>query len=277
MVALAALVRLPYAAAVGLGVAMILLHDLADAVAPAALGALAPLWLLLHQPGPLLATGDHIVFVAYPLVPWIGVMAVGFGLGRVITWPAERRSAFLLRLGLALVAAFLALRLLDGYGDPNHWTPQGSAGRTVLSFLNTTKYPPSLLFLLMTLGPALVVLRLLDGVAGSTVARSGDAALPAMLRPVLVFGRVPLFYYLLHVALLHSLALVVSAVRFHAVHWVFQSPTLDHFPITQPPGWPLPLPAVYALWVLVVALAYPCCRRFAALKARRRDAWLSYL
>jgi len=279
MVALAALSRLPLAACVTIGAAMIALHDLTDSLAPSAFGALAPLWTVLHRPGPLLATDRALVFVAYPLVPWIGVTAVGFGLGSVFRWPPGRRRAFLLRLGAALAAAFVLLRALDVYGDPSRWTPQPTALRTVLSFLNTTKYPPSLLFLLMTLGPALLVLGLmdarLDGRDGRD--RGGDGRLPRALRPVLVFGRVPLFYFVLHVAIIHLLAVAASALRFHAVHWMFESPSLDRFPVTQPPGWPASLPWVYLAWATVVALAYPCCRWYAALKARHPGGWLSYL
>ena len=98
-----------------------------------------------------------------------------------------------------------------------------------------------------------------------------------MLRPFLVFGQVPLFYFLLHVLLIHVLAVAVSAVRFGAVHWMFESPTLDRFPVTQPPGWPVALPWVYAAWVAVVVLAYPCCRWYGARKARRAARWMSYL
>jgi uncharacterized membrane protein len=269
MVALAAVSRLPLAAIVAFGAGLILLHDLTDAVNPASFGALAPLWMLLHQPGPVFATPRVFVFVAYPLVPWIGVTALGFALGRVIEWRQPRRRAFLLRVSSAVVVAFVLLRAINVYGDPRPWTPQPSALRTVLSFLNTNKYPASLLFLLMTLGPALLALRVLD--------LDERRTLPAALRPVLVFGRVPLFYFMLHVLLIHLLALVRGAVAFGGVHWVFESPSVDKFPITQPPGWPLSLPWVYAAWALVVVLAYPCCRWYAALRARNGGGWLSYL
>jgi uncharacterized membrane protein len=265
MVAMAALVRLPIGVVSALGAAMIVLHNVLDPVQPAALGALAPLWTVLHQPGFLLATARHTVFVAYPLIPWIGVMAVGYGLGHVLTWPPERRRAFLLRTGAGLTLAFVALRALNVYGDPSPWAAQARAAFTWLSFLNTTKYPPSLLFLLMTLGPALLFLWLADG------------RVPRFLRPALVIGRVPLFYYVLHVALLHALALVVCYARYGRVHWMFESPSIDRFPVTQPPGWPASLPAVYLAWVIVVVLLYPCCRWYGALKARRTDRWLSYL
>ena len=265
MVTLSLLVRLPRWVAPTFGLALIALHNLVDGVQPAAFGALAPLWNVLHQPGFLLSTPEHVVFVAYPLVPWIGVTAAGYGLGAVYRWPSERRRAFLLRAGVALVLAFVALRLLNVYGDPRPWAAQARAGFTALSFLNTTKYPPSLLFLLMTLGPALLFLWRFDGREVRT------------LRPALVIGRVPLFYYLLHVLLLHLLTVVLGVVRYGQAHWMFESPSLDKFPMTQPAGWPLPLPAVYLVWLLVVALLYPCCRWYAALKARRTDAWLRYI
>lgn len=268
MVALSALVWLRVEVVSACGVAMIALHNLADAIPPHAFGALAPLWTVLHQPGPLLVTPRASVFLAYPLVPWIGVTAVGYGLGRVVTWPPGRRRPFLFRTGVGLVLAFVLLRALNVYGDPRPWTAQRSALFTALSFLNTTKYPPSLLFLLMTLGPALLVLRFLDGRI--------DREPPRLLRPALTFGRVPLFYYLLHVMLLHVIAVAACAVRFGGVHWMFESPSIDRFPVTQPPGWPLSLPWVYLVWGTVVVLAYPCCRWYAALKARRTDAWLSY-
>jgi uncharacterized membrane protein len=266
MVALAALVRLPTWRVAAIGVAMIALHDLADAVRPAAFGALAPLWTVLHAPGPLVATPRALVFVAYPLVPWIGVMALGFALGRVYRWPAERRRAFLLRAGAALTAAFVVLRLANVYGDPLPWSSQSSAALTWVSFLNANKYPPSLLFLLMTLGPALLFLRAVDG-----------RTVPRALRPALVFGRVPMFYFLLHFLVIHLLAVAASYARYGAVHWMFESPSLDRFPVTQPPGWPAPLPVVYLTWAAVVVLCYPLCRWYAAYKARHDAAWLSYL
>ena len=267
MIALAALVWLPTRAVAAIGIGMIALHDLADGIAPAALGPLAPLWTVLHAPGFLLNAPGRAVFVAYPLVPWIGVMAAGYALGAALEWPAERRRAFLLRAGLACVAAFVALRAANAYGDPASWTRHASAVSTLLSFVDTTKYPPSLLFLLMTLGPALLALRALDG-----------RPAPRLLRPAVVFGRVPFFYFVAHVLLLHLLAVAASLARYGTAAPMLASPTLDRFPITQPPGWPAPLPVVWALWIAVVVALYPACRWFAGLKARRRDvAWLRFL
>ena len=265
MIVLAALVHLPARAVGAFGVATIVLHNLLDGVPAAAFGALAPLWTALHAPGFLLDDGRHAVFAAYPLVPWIGVVAVGYALGGVFAWDTARRRALLLRLGVGCVVAFMLLRAANAYGDPSPWGVQRSHPFTALSFVNTTKYPPSLLFLLMTLGPALLALRALD------------SRVPRLLRPAGEIGQVPLFYYLLHVPLIHLLAVLACAVRYGEVHWMFESPGLDRYPVTQPPGWPLPLPAIYLLWVVVVALLYPACRWYAGVKRRRRDAWLSYL
>ncbi len=260
MITLSALVRLPGSVVTAIGAVIIAGHNLLDSVQSA-----NPLWSILHSPGFVLNTPAHVVFVGYPLIPWIGVTAVGYGLGQVYSWDAERRRAFLLRLGFALSAAFLVIRGINIYGDPSRWMPQKTAVFTVLSFLNTTKYPPSLLFLLMTLGPAMIFLS------------SVDRGTPRVLRPALVIGKVPLFYYILHFALIHLLAVVVCYLRYGSAHWMFESPDLGHYPFSAPPGWGFSLPVVYLTWAFVVVAMYPLCRWFAALKQRRSDAWLSYL
>jgi len=260
MISLGALVRLPPWAVTTMGFVMIAGHNLFDSVT-----STNPLWRILHAPGFILSTPSHSVFVAYPIVPWIGVTAVGFGLGQLYRWDAERRRAFLLRLGLALTTAFFVLRALNRYGDPSRWAAQKSTLFTVLSFLNTTKYPPSLLFLLMTLGPAALMLWLFDG------------RTPRALRPALIIGKVPLFYYIIHFPLIHLLALATCYTRYGTGHWMFESPDLGHYPFTSPPGWGFSLPVVYLVWAFVVCAVYPLCRWYAALKARRSDWWLSYV
>jgi uncharacterized membrane protein len=265
MILLSGLVYLPQWAIGLFGVLIIVGHNVMDAADSSMFERLAPLWVVLHQLGPVYSAGGHFVFVSYPLIPWVGVTAAGFALGRIFDWPADRRKKFLLRLGFGLTLAFIVLRALNDYGDAAPWTHQKSAAFTVLSFLNTTKYPPSLLFLLMTLGPAMLLLRAFEG------------GTPRWLRPALVFGRVPLFYFVLHLVLIHLLALVVCAVRYGGVHWVFESPDLGQYPFHAPPGWGLSLPGVYLAWVLVVVALYPLCAWFADLKRRRSDAWLSYL
>lgn len=260
MMALSVLVRLPASAVAAFGVVMIAGHNLFDGVKSA-----NPVWTVLHAPGFLLNTSEHVVFVTYPLVPWMGVTAVGYALGRIYGFHAERRRTFLLRLGLALSVAFLVLRGVNVYGDPSRWTGQATPLFTALSFLNTTRYPPSLLFLLMTLGPAMLLLRAVDG------------GTPRLLRPALVIGKVPLFYYMLHFFLIHLLAVLACWARYGSARWMFQSPDLGNYPFTPPPGWGYPLPVVYLVWGVVVATMYPLSRWFAALKQRRSDWWLSYL
>jgi uncharacterized membrane protein len=244
---------------------MIATHNLLDSVSAASFGAFAPLWSILHVPGVLYSSPRITILEAYPLIPWVGVTAVGYGLGQVYRWDAARRRAFLLRLGLLVTGAFIALRALNMYGDPDKWSRQHSAFFTALSFVNTTKYPPSLLFLLMTIGPSLLFLWAVDG------------GTPRLLRPALVYGKVPLFYYVLHIPVMHLLAIAVCYVRFGQVHWMFESPTPSRFPITQPRGWGFNLAGVYITWIVVVLIMYPLSRWYASLKRRRNDWWLSYL
>jgi uncharacterized membrane protein len=260
MITLSALVYLPASVVAAFGVVMIATHNLFDSVQ-----STSSIWTVLHSaPGFILNEPGHIIFVAYALIPWVGVTAAGYGLGQIYSWPSERRRALLLPLSIGLIAAFFILRGINFYGDPLRWSTQRSAAFTALSFLNTTKYPPSLLFLLMTLGPALLFLWAVD------------TGTPQWLRPALIVGKVPMFYYLLHIPLIHILAIAVCYARYGQVHWMFESPTLDRFPVTPPPGWGYSLPIVYLLWAVVVLTLYPICRWFAALKQRRSDAWLSY-
>ncbi len=259
MIVLSALVHLPAWLVTTFGVMLIAGHNLLDRIQSS-----NPVWTILHSPNFVLTTPQHSVFVAYPLIPWIGVTAAGYGLGQVFALASDRRRTFLLRTGLTTTAAFAILRGINIYGNPVPWSTQKSAAFTVLSFLNTNKYPPSLLFVLMTLGPALLFLWAVDG------------GTPRFLRPALVLGKVPMFYYLLHFPLIHLIAVAVCYARYGQAHWMFESPTIAQFPITAPPGWGFSLPIVYLIWASVVLALYPLCRWFAAVKQRRSDAWLSY-
>ena len=265
MILLAGLVHLGPLPASVIGLAMIAGHNLLDGIQASSFGSLAPLWNVLHSPGFLLSPPGPMVFITYPLIPWVGVTALGYGLGQMFGWEPGRRRRVLLWAGVAATVAFILIRSINSYGDPSRWSGQPSGVFTALSFLNTSKYPPSLLFLLMTLGPALFLLGLLDG------------GTPRILRPALVIGRVPLFYFLSHFLLIHLLAVAVSFIRYADATGMFQSPSLDRFPISQPPGWPLPLPVVYLIWIGVVIVLYPLCRWFAGVKQRRSEWWLSYL
>jgi uncharacterized membrane protein len=258
MITLSVLVHIPAGVATAFGVVLVLGHNLFDAVRAGPSGRSFTLRCHPERPG----TCRVRVLPADPL-DWRHRRGV---------WPrpdlrlgAPRRRGFLLRLGLSLCLAFVVIRGVNGYGDPAHWTQHQTAALTTLSFLNTTKYPPSLLFLLMTLGPALLLLR------------AFDHETPRSVRPALVFGRVPLFYYLLHFLLIHLLAVATCYLRFGSAHWMFESPDLAHYPFSAPPGWGYPLPIVYGIWALVVATAYPFCAGFSALKQRRTNRWLGYL
>lgn len=265
MIVLSGLVYLPPVAVAVIGGIVIAGHNLLDGVKAASLGSFAPVWTILHSPGVVFSDGSHLVFAAYVLIPWVGVTAVGYALGQIFDWPAERRQRFLLRAGLVLIGAFVVIRVSNLYGDPAKWAPQKTTVFTILSFINATKYPPSLLFLLMTLGPALLLLRAFDG------RKYADA------NPALVVGRVPMFYYIAHILVIHTLAFAACLVRYHEVRWVFESPTLDRFPITQPPGWPASLPWVYVVWISVLVILYPACRWYARKKLGGANPWLSYL
>ena len=265
MILLSALVHLPANVVAAIAIALIALHNLTDGIAQPTSEALRLLMTVLHRPGPLFARPGMIVFIGYPLVPWIAIMALGYSLGHVYSWPAERRRAFLLRTGLAMVAVFVALRVANIYGDPRPWSTQKTALFTVLSFINVTKTPPSLLFVLITVGPALLFLRW------------SDASTPRFLRPALTIGRVPMFYFLAHVLVIHLIATVAAIARYGSAAIATQSPTLDKYPMTQPPDWPASLPVVYATWVLALLILFPLCRWYARYKATHSSPWLSYL
>lgn len=261
MIALAGLVLLPRPVVAVVALGMIAGHNLLDAVEPSSWGGWSWLWTLLHAPGTLTPVRGVVLFVLYPLVPWIGVMAAGYLFGPLAELPRERRDRVFLALGVALSAAFVALRLLNGYGDPAPWATQATWWRTVLSFLNTTKYPASLLFLLMTLGPAIAVLPWLERVGGRLV------------EAVRTIGRVPLFFWLLHVPLIHLVAAGFSLARYgDVIPWLTANP-----PVPLPDGYGYGLPVVYAVSLGVALFLYPVCVWFAALKRRRRERWLDYL
>ena len=267
MVCLAALVWLPVPALAALSLAVILLHNSLDGVTADRFGGAAAAWNVLHQPGAF-TIGGTTVFVGYPLVPWIAVMALGFCGGPLFLMERLRRRRILAALGAAAVVWFIAERAINAYGDPVPWAAQPSPLYTVLSFINTTKYPPSLDFLLMTLGPALLLLAWLDR--------------PGLKRsnPLVVFGRVPLFYFVVHFYLAHLAAVLLAFVRYGGSARAFafhRLPSMGGAADGFPPGFGESLWVVYVVWAVIVLALYPVCRWFAELKARRQDWWLSYL
>jgi uncharacterized membrane protein len=268
MIVLAGLVFLPVRVIAAFGLVMILLHNALDGLRSQEFGALRWLWVVLHETNVLFPREGSLLLIAYPLVPWVGVMAAGYAFGEILTLERERRRRLLFGIGLTAIALFVALRALNVYGDPLHWAVQErGAWYTFLSFLNTQKYPPSLLFLLMTLGPSIIALALFDHVREPGT----------LLRPFVTFGRVPLFYYLLHVPLMHLIAVVFAYVKYGHAEWFFLNwPPPGQLQL-EPQGYGYDLWVVYAVWLGVVVALYPLCRWFAAVKSRRRDAWLSYL
>lgn len=260
MIALAGLVYLPRWAIATIGVAMILSHNALDGIKAVQFGTWAPLWHILHEPEILKSASGVKVFALYPLIPWIGVMATGYALGPVFLRGRADRARRLLTLGAAITIGFVLLRATNAYGNPSGWVAHEGMVATALSFIDCDKYPPSLLYLAMTLGPAIMLLAGMEFVRG----RLADA--------FATFGQVPFFYYVAHIFLIHALAIAFAWATGADMSWLF-----GEFPAPKPEGYGLGLPGVYAATLLVVGMLYPLCRWFAAVKRRRRDWWLSYL
>ena len=278
MILLAGLVKLPLRTVGILGLLIIAAHNIVDphldTLVPA-LGnsELSGLWKILYLgffAGPIrLGPDGPNLIVLYSIIPWIGVMAAGYAFGAVLLLDPTERDRICIRVGLGAVALFLVLRGFDLYGDPRPWNAvPGGGGAPVmpplLAFLNTNKYPASLDFLLMTLGPTIALMPLFERASG------------AVVRWITVFGRVPFFYYILHIPLIHALAILVSWIREGTVNpWLFANHPMGNPPAPEGYTWSLAL--LYAVWgVAIVALYFPC-RWYADLKARRKDWWLGYL
>ena len=274
MIVLAALIHLPVKAVAAIGVAIIALHNLLDGiqVPPAVAFAGTPppdllqsLWLFLHQTGfvPLFG-GATKILTGYPVLAWIGVMAAGYALGAAYEFDAARRRKHFLRLGGACVALFIVLRAINIYGDPAVWASQDTPLFTLLSFMNTTKYPPSLLFLLMTLGPSLIVLGLADGADGKGI----------LQRIAITYGRVPLFYFILQMFYAHAAGVVLGMLAGKDVGYLFLNPEGW---TTAPPDNGFPLWVAYLAWIAGLVLLYPICVWYGNYKRRSGHWLLSYL
>ena len=279
MILMAGLVKLPLQAVGTIGLAIMFAHNLMDSHMRALLegfdqNRLSGLWKIMYvgffagpiQFGP---DGPNLI-VLYSIIPWIGVMASGYAFGRILTLDLGRRSRLCLTIGLSAIGLFLLLRGLNLYGDPRPWHAPvaGQNGRPTMpglfAFLNTSKYPASLDFLLMTLGPIIALIPLLENLRGP------------LARAITVFGRVPFFFYMLHIPLVHALALLVSKARLGYVSpWLFANHPMGN---PEPPdGYTWSLPLLYLVWAVAIVLLYFACRWFAALKLRRSDWWLQYL
>ena len=306
MIVMAALIYLPVRIVGLLGLLMIVLHNLLDRfqLPPqiafgGADGGTDPTWaqsawIILHQMGivPLFSHGP-VIFVAYPLIPWVGVMVAGFAFGTIYGWEAQRRRKILLAVGLASCVLFVALRYTNAYGDPEPWFTREAAAAevaaaaanrppdapprppfepsisepafSILDFLNTRKYPPSLLFLLMTLGPALLVLGLADGIDGRAIWQ----------RIAMTFGRVPMFFYILQWFTAHGFAVILSFIAGKSVAYLFLN--FGENGQAAPPDNGFSLPVVYAVWITGLIFLYPLCYLYGNYKAKHKHWLLSYL
>lgn len=260
MVLMALAVRLPSHAVLALGAAIVVGHQsIASLVDAEQLGVWTQAWFMTMQPGPTLFLRGYI---PYPLIPWFGVMCLGYGLGFIFRQPADQRRRSVLTLALSLLAAFVVLRAVNGYGDPARWSVQASAIDTVLSFINVSKYPPSLMYVLVTLGVSLLLFLALDKVAAP------------LQKFLLAFGRTPLFTYVLHIYVAHSLALLLGVLGGRPAGYYFDFLSQFNGVVR---GYGYELPVVYVTWLAVLSMLYPFSARFARVKRERRDWWLSYL
>jgi uncharacterized membrane protein len=260
MVVLSGLIYLPRRAIAAIGLAMIAGHNLLDGIGAGQFGSAGWMWTLLHEPKLLRLYGDTTLFALYPLIPWVGVMATGYALGPLFALDRAIRVRWLVGLGVCATAGFVLLRAMNVYGDPAPWRPQENALSTVLSFVNCEKYPPSLLYLLMTLGPGLLLLAAFEKARGR------------MALWLVAFGRVPLFFYVAHLFLIHGLAVSFALATKADASWLFGG-----LPGGKPADWGLGLPGVYVATLLAVLILYPLCRWFARLKQNRTEWWWSYL
>jgi uncharacterized membrane protein len=267
MVLLSALVWLSRPALLVVALVLIGGHNLLDGIhvsgnSPSAVG-----FAFLHQF--TFFNYPHFSFViGYPILPWLGIISLGYYLGSLYapTFEPHRRRKALRILGLGAIAGFIVIRAINGYGDPAPWSVQRNGLYTVLSFLNTTKYPPSLLYILMTLGPGLFFLSVAEGPLNRFTAK------------ITVYGRVPFFYYILHIYIFHALAMLAAMLQGHPAsdmtgftNWVTNNPQLK--------GYGFNLWVVYGVWIGVVVALYPLCKRFDAYKRahQAQKRWLSYL
>jgi uncharacterized membrane protein len=249
MIILAGLIYLPMPLIAVFAFILIAGHNLLDGVQPSSLPqGLSFAWQLLHTGGRVQTSFGIKLWIVYPLIPWVGIMAAGYCFGAIYKMNAQRRRKLLLGIGSGMLLLFILLRSGNFYGDSRFWQSQENALRSALSFINVQKYPPSLLYVLITLGPALLFLAWIEPVHNN------------FTRVLVVFGRVPLFYYLLHIYLLRL---------FSGILLLYSRGTHTPFGVS--------LSMVYMLWLLAVVILYFPCRWFMRIRTRRSDWWLSYL
>jgi len=266
MILLSLLVYLPERIIPIMGLILIFFHNTLDGIQFAPGSTAQIIWSLLHSPGAA-QFGNITFLIAYPLIPWVGLVMAGYGLGMLFRpeFDPARRTRLLRFMGLSAIFLFIVLRYINVYGDPLRWKPGATAVQTLMSFFNVLKYPPSLLFLLVTLGPVLLMLSWLQ-----TASISSE-------NPLVLLGRVPLFYFVVHFQIIHIIAIAVAVGMGHPLgvmlthNFILDTPKIiDNYGLT--------LPWIYAIWILLVLALYPVCRRYAKYKENHREQWwLSYL
>lgn len=268
MLILAALIWLPRMAVLAIGVAIIAGHNLLDPIRPQDFGDWSLFWTFFHERGPIFAGDQPVGLIGYPILPWAGIMAFGHGLGALFSEAPKQRDGKVFALGLAMLALFALLRWTMAYGEPastGDWREQTSLGATIMVFLDVQKNAPSLQFTLMTLGLVFTLWPLLARLRGP---------LGAVLN---TFGAVPFFFYVLHVYLVHALAIAANAAAGQPVAGQFNY-LMNLFVAPEKfEGAGFALPWVYVAWLVVLALLYPLCRYWQGVKARERKWWMSYL
>jgi uncharacterized membrane protein len=263
MIALAALVWLPRVAVLGVGIVIVAGHNLLDRVPPAIFGHFPTLWAVLHTGGQWPQNNSAVLLMTYPVLAWAGVMALGYGIGPLFV--SRLRNRLFLVIGPSLLALFFGLRFLNVYGDPHPWTIGATPVQTAMHFFNVQKYPPSLLYLSVTLGLACLLATLFDRWRGRFT---------EVLR---MFGSVPLFAYILHVYLLHAANVVLLVLTHHPTLGTFDQTRTAFLEPEKLAGSGFTLPVIFAVWIGVLVLLYPLCRWWASLKSRNRFWWMSYL
>jgi uncharacterized membrane protein len=248
------------------GILLIAAHNLLDNVHVPGNGVVTFLWSLLHEPADFIA-GRFNIFVRYPVMPWIGIIMMGYYFGGLYTaeYDAVKRKETLLRSGLGAIILFIILRFFNFYGDAAQWSVQKNALLSILSFLNVTKYPPSLLYILVTLGLAMIFLSI------------AEKLLNTITEKITVFGRVPFFYYVIHIYLIHLFAII--GVIISGYHWSDMILANRVNRVAELKGYGFNLLIVYLVWVVLILLLYPCCKWFDRYKRNHQSSksWLTYL
>jgi uncharacterized membrane protein len=263
MIVLAGLIYLPKKVILAFSIVIIFGHNLLDNIHFDG----SYLWAILHERQKFEFTEGHIVIFAYSLLPWIAVMSLGYCFGSLYdsSFDVKKRKRILNNLGIGSLVLFFILIAFNTYGDPLQWTNYGDVSKTLMSIFNISKYPPSLLYLLVTLGGTLLFLANAEKLKGKVV----DF--------FCVFGRVPFFYYILHIYLIHLMAVI--AAEFTGFGWeiMVSMPTMI-FRIEALRGYGFNLITVYVVWIIVILLLYPLCKKFDNYKQSHKEKWwLSYL